>query len=114
MRTLKLALGITALLAAQHQAFATNWFELQNNEQPGAAPYTVWGFIQPQYVHNEGGAVNGIAAPAGAKAYNGQTALFNLVGPDVTHRDQLQIFRARGARTRRSTTSSWVKSATTV
>jgi hypothetical protein len=96
MRTLKLALGITALLAAQHQAFATNWFELQNNEQPGAAPYTVWGFIQPQYVHNEGGAVNGIAAPAGAKAYNGQTALFNLVGPDVTHRDQLQIFRARG------------------
>lgn len=96
MRTLKLALGVAVLLAAQNQALATNWLELQNNEQPGAAPYTLWGFIQPQYVHNEGGAVNGIASPNGTKAYNGQTALFNLVGPDVTHQDQLQIFRARG------------------
>src|SRR5512142_317002 len=58
---------------------AANWFALQNNELPGAKPNTFWGFIQPQYVHNQGGAVNGMAAPAQVQGYNGQPAVFNLV-----------------------------------
>jgi len=103
---------LTAAMAAAFghapASFATNWFQLQNNEQPGAASYTFWGFIQPTYTHNEGGTVNGIpatvvspvnganvAVPAGLRAYNGQIPLFNLVGPDLAHDDQLQMFRAR-------------------
>jgi hypothetical protein len=76
-------------------ALATNWFELQNSEPSGAPAYRFWGFIQPQYVTNLGGEVNGIAAPAGLAAYNGKTPQFNKVGPDLNSRDQLQIFRAR-------------------
>lgn len=84
-----IALGISPA------AFASNWFQLQNSEAPGAPAYKFWGFIQPQYVSNMGGAVNGITAPAGLAAYNGQTPIFNEVGPDLKHKDQLQIFRAR-------------------
>ncbi|MDD5405266.1 MAG: porin [Sulfuricella sp.] len=108
---MKKSILATALLAAFAHApasFATNWFQLQNNEQPGAAPYKFWGFIQPTYTHIESNTVTGIpatvvspvnganvAVPAGLRAYNGQTALFNLVGPDLEHSDQLQMFRAR-------------------
>ncbi len=93
-QTIRLASAATLLACAQ-LASATNWFELQNNEAPGAPAYKIWGFIQPQFVHNEGDAVSGISAPPGLKAYNGQTALFNQVAPDQNSRDQFQIFRAR-------------------
>lgn len=76
-------------------SFAANWLELQNSEPAGASSYTVWGFIQPQYVRNFGGAVSGVAAPAPLQAYNGKAAVFNQVGPDLAHGDQLQVFRAR-------------------
>ena len=76
-------------------ALATNWFQLQNSEPAGAPAYRFFGFVQPQYVYNEGGAVNGIAAPAGLAAYNGKTPVFNLVGPDQNSRDQFQFIRAR-------------------
>lgn len=89
LATFALALGQSPMAAA------TNWFQLQNNEAPGAPAYKVWGFIQPQFVHNEGGTVNGITAPAGLAAYNGQTPIFNQVGPDLAYRNQVQIFRAR-------------------
>ena len=108
MKKTLLAAAMVAAFGHAPASFATNWFQLQNNEQPGAAPYTFWGFIQPTYTHNEGGTVSGIpatvvspvnganvAVPAGLRAYNGQTALFNLVGPDLAHSDQLQMFRAR-------------------
>jgi hypothetical protein len=74
---------------------AANWFALQNNEPPGARPYTFWGFIQPQYVHNQGGTVQGMAAPAQVQGYNGQPAVFNLVGPDADHSSEFQLLRAR-------------------
>lgn len=103
-----LATALVAALLHAPASFATNWFHLQNNEQPGAAPYKFWGFIQPTYTHIESNTVTGIPAtvvspvnganipvPAGLRAYNGQTALFNLVGPDQAHSDQLQMFRAR-------------------
>lgn len=108
MKKTLLATITVAVFAHAPTSFATNWFQLQNNEQPGAASYKFWGFIQPTYTYNEGGAVNGIPAavvspvnganvpvPGGLSAYNGQTALFNLVGPDLDHGDQLQMFRAR-------------------
>lgn len=89
---------VTALAFALTQsplASATNWFQLQNSEAPETPAYKFWGFIQPQFIKNEGGDVNGIVAPAGLAAYNGKTPLFNQVGPDLNSRDQLQIFRAR-------------------
>ncbi|MFN3397298.1 MAG: porin [Sulfurimicrobium sp.] len=103
-----LATALVAACAHAPASFATNWFQLQNNEQPGAAPYKFWGFLQPTYTYIESNTVTGIpatvvspvngasvAVPAGLRAYNGQTALFNLVGPDLEHSDQLQMFRAR-------------------
>ena len=57
-------LVVFALLGALSQAsHATNWLEVENNEQPGAKAAHFWGFIQPRYTHNSGGAVEGIAAP---------------------------------------------------
>lgn len=108
MKKTILAAAMAAAFAHAPATFATNWFQLQNNEQPGAAPYKFWGFVQPTYTTIESNTVTGIPAtvvspvnganvpvPAGLRAYNGQTALFNLVGPDLEHSDQLQMFRAR-------------------
>lgn len=108
MKKTILAAAMAATCGHAPATFATNWFQLQNNEQAGAAPYTFWGFVQPTYTYIESSTVTGIPAtvvspvnganvpvPAGLRAYNGQTALFNLVGPDLEHSDQLQLFRAR-------------------
>lgn len=108
MKKTILAAAIVAAFGHAPASFATNWFQLQNNEAPGAPSYKFWGFIQPTYTHNEGGTVSGIPAtvvspvnganipvPGGLRAYNGQTALFNLVGPDLADGDQLRMFRAR-------------------
>jgi hypothetical protein len=95
MKKTLLAAAMVAAFGHAPATFATNWFQLQNNEQPGAAAYTLWGFVQPTYTHVEASAVNGITAPAGLVPYNGHVYLGNLVGPDLTHDDQLQMFRAR-------------------
>lgn len=95
MKNKILASALAIALVQSPVALASNWFELQNSEPSGAPAYKFWGFIQPQYVTNLGGEVNGIAAPAGLAAYNGKTTLLNKVGPDLNSRDQLQIFRAR-------------------
>lgn len=87
---------LLAALGYAQAASATNWLELQNNEQAGAKPYTFWGFVQPTYTYNQGDAVNGITAPPGLTPYNDHTALFNLVAPDNTNKDKLQLLRARG------------------
>lgn len=106
---------VTALLAALGHipsASAVNWLQLQNSEAAGAEAFRYFGFIQPTYTYNQGGAVTGIpstvvspvnganvAVPAGLTAYNGQTALPNLVGPELKSRSQFQVLRARiGAR----------------
>lgn len=95
MKKTALAVAILAAFGHAPASFATNWFQLQNTEAPGAPAYKFWGFIQPQYQHNEGGSVSGLGGSAGAKAYNGQTPIFNQVGPDLNRDSQLQIFRAR-------------------
>ena len=85
-----------ALLSAFGQAsYAANWLALENNESQGAGAVHFWGFIQPEYTYNNGSAVEGITAPVQLKAYNGQTSLNNLVGPDFSHQNTVQIFRAR-------------------
>lgn len=84
-------------LGAAPIAHGANWLKLQGNEPPGAKAVKIWGFLQPEYVYNEGGAVTGLKG--GAAEYNGQTPVFNMVRPDNDHTDQLQMFRARlGAR----------------
>lgn len=95
MKKTILATALVAAFAHAPASFATNWFQLQNNEQPGAAPYTFWGFVQPTYTHVYADPVRGITAPAGLVPYNGHVYLGNMVGPDLTHTDQLQMFRAR-------------------
>ena len=45
MKKTLLAAAMVAAFGHAPASFATNWFQLQNNEQPGAAPYTFWGFI---------------------------------------------------------------------
>lgn len=86
-----------ALLCAFSQAsHATNWLELENNEPQGSTNTAhFWGFVQPELVHNEGGAVEGIARPPQLADYNGQTSINNLMGPSFTHQNGMQIFRAR-------------------
>lgn len=74
-------------------SFATNWYEVYQTEPVGAPAYTIWGFIQPQFVHNTGGAVSGLTGPAAP--LNGKVPVFNMVGPDLTSKDQGQFFRAR-------------------
>ncbi len=95
MKKTILATAVVAACAHAPASFATNWFQLQNNEQPGAAPYNFWGFIQPTYTHVDASPVNGITAPPGLVPYNGHVYLGNMVAPDLTHTDQLQMFRAR-------------------
>lgn len=108
MKKTLLAAAVLATFGYAPATFATNWFELQNNEKAGAEPFTFWGFIQPTYTRVDSASVTGIpatvvspvnganvAVPVGLRAYNGQTALFNLVGPDLARDEQLQMFRAR-------------------
>ncbi|MHB9119845.1 MAG: porin family protein [Burkholderiales bacterium] len=99
MKKTTLSLALLAALGTASSAWATNWLQLQNNEAPDASTFKVFGFIQPTYSSNEGGAVNGLAGGKPVTAYNGRTPVFNTVTPDSTNRDELQIMRARiGAR----------------
>lgn len=95
MKQTTLAVLGAAALGVAPLASATNWVQLQNSEAPGAPAYKFWGFIEGQFIHNTGGAVEGLGGTAATKAYNGQTPLFNLVAPDQNSQDQAQIFRAR-------------------
>ncbi len=75
-------------------AHATNWFQLQGTEPSGiAAPYRVFGFIQPTYQDSGGSAVNGLAGPAAP--YNGSVPKFNEVAPQDTSSSSFNIQRAR-------------------
>ena len=86
-----------AMLSAFSQtSHAINWLQLENNEPQGSTNTAhFWGFVQPQLVHNDGGAVEGIARPGQLAAYNGQDSLNNLVGPSFAHQNAVQVFRAR-------------------
>lgn len=96
MRISVLAMIGVAVACQANVARGVDWFRQENNEPPGAAAFRFWGFIQPQFIANQGGAVEGIKSPSpGLTAYDGQTALFNYVGPDFTAKNQAQIFRAR-------------------
>ncbi len=94
---MKKKLIAAAVLAISHApaSMATNWYEVYQAEPVGAPAYTLWGFIQPQFVHNSGGAAYGLGGKPPATAYNGQVPVFNMVGPDLTGKDQGQLFRAR-------------------
>lgn len=99
---MKKMLGVMAAaivcLGIVRPAGAANWFELAGNENPGAKPVRMFGFVQPTYMRNQGGGVSGLAGPgpagSGIKAYEGQTALFNRVAPDYDNSEQLQVLRA--------------------
>ncbi len=95
MKKTTLAVAMFAAFGHAPASFAANWFQMQNYEAPGAPEYKFWGFIQPQYQHNLGGAAAGLTGAPGARAYNGQIPVLNLVGPDLTSKDQGQIFRFR-------------------
>lgn len=89
-------ISLAVLCAFSQTAQATNWLQLENNEPPGSRNTAhFWGFIQPELVHNEGNAVAGIVAPPQLTHYNGQDSINNLVGPDFSHQNAVQVFRAR-------------------
>lgn len=95
MKRKLLAAAVLATISHAPASMATNWYEVYQTEPIGAPAYTLWGFIQPQFVHNTGGAVYGLGGAPQAKTYNGQVPVFNMVGPDLTSKDQGQFFRAR-------------------
>ena len=84
MKKTLLATALVAALGGMQSANATNWLTLQNNLPPNYPAYKFWGFVQPRYDYNEGGAVTGLTAP-----------VFNYVAPDLNKKEQFQIFRAR-------------------
>lgn len=101
---------VAAVLAALGQAStasAVNWLQIQNSEPAGAEAIRFFGFVQPTYTYIQSkeviipatvvSPVNGasVAVPTGLQAYNGQTALPNLVGPELKSSNQLQMLRAR-------------------
>ncbi len=71
------------------QACAVNWLMVQGTEVAGTAPRArLWGFLQPQYQHNQN---NKLAAGP----FKGKDAAFNMVGPNLESNSQFQLRRAR-------------------
>jgi hypothetical protein len=92
---------LTAAVAAAcfvGSAHATNWFQLQGTEPNGiAAPFRLFGFIQPTYEDTGGTAVNGLGPlPNGhPNPYNGAVPKFNEVAPQDTSMSSFNMLRAR-------------------
>ncbi len=95
MKKASMSLTLAVALGMSSAAWGANWLQLQGNEPPNASTLKVWGFIQPTYVQNEGGAVSGLKGHAAITAYNGQNPIFNTVNPDQTHRAEFNFLRAR-------------------
>ena len=79
-------------------AHATNWFQLQGTEPSGiAAPFHLFGFIQPTYEDTGGTAVNGLGPLPNGKPnpFNGAVPKFNEVAPQDTSMSSFNMLRAR-------------------
>ena len=89
---------LTAAVAAAcfvGSAHATNWFQLQGTEPSGiAAPFHLFGFIQPTYQDTGGTAVTGLNGPQAAP-FNGAVPKFNEVAPQDTSMSSFNMLRAR-------------------
>ena len=89
---------LTAAVAAAcfvGSAHATNWFQLQGTEPSGiAAPFHLFGFIQPTYQDTGGTAVTGLKGPKAAP-FNGAVPKFNEVAPQDTSMSSFNMLRAR-------------------
>ena len=88
---------LTAAVAAAcfvGSAHATNWFQLQGTEPSGiAAPFHLFGFIQPTYEDTGGTAVTGLGGAA--KPFNNAVPKFNEVAPQDTSMSSFNMLRAR-------------------
>ena len=88
---------LTAAVAAAcfvGSAHATNWFQLQGTEPSGiAAPFHLFGFIQPTYEDSGGTAVTGLRG-AGVP-FNNAVPKFNEVAPQDTSMSSFNMLRAR-------------------
>lgn len=88
---------LTAAVAAAcfvGSAHATNWFQLQGTEPSGiAAPFHLFGFIQPTYEDTGGTAVTGLKG-LGAP-FNNAVPKFNEVAPQDTSMSSFNMLRAR-------------------
>jgi len=103
MNRLYKGVAVAALTAASgipQSALAANWLQLYNTSPPGiSTPIKVWGFVQPGYAVTGNKAVSGLQGPASVTAFNGTTANFNLIGPDLKSSNTFNMLRARlGAR----------------
>lgn len=103
MKNKSLVAAAVAAVCLGGVAHATNWFQLQGTEPSGvAAPFHVFGFIQPTYEDAGGSAVNGLMGPtllpngnAGPAAFNGAIPKFNEVAPQDTSASSFNMLRAR-------------------
>ena len=94
MKNKSLVAAAVAAVCFGGVAHATNWFQLQGTEPSGvAAPFHVFGFIQPTYQDTGGSAVNGLLGPAAA--FNGAIPKFNEVAPQDTSSSSFNMLRAR-------------------
>ncbi len=94
MKNKSLVAAAVAAVCLGGVAHATNWFQLQGTEPSGvAAPFHLFGFIQPTYEDAGGSAVTGLVG-AGAP-FNGAVPKFNEVAPQDTSASSFNMLRAR-------------------
>ena len=92
---------LTAAVAAAcfvGSAHATNWFQLQGTEPSGiAAPFHLFGFIQPTYEDSGGTAVTGLRNIGSVpfSSFNNAVPKFNEVAPQDTSMSSFNMLRAR-------------------
>ncbi len=94
MKSRSLVAAAVAAACFSGGAHATNWLQLQGTEPSGiAAPFKLFGFIQPTYENAGGTPVTGLT-PA-TSPFNGQVPKFNRVAPNATSSQSFNMLRAR-------------------
>ncbi|WP_124948487.1 hypothetical protein [Sulfuriferula thiophila] len=93
MKRFALPLALISGLAITNVSHAADWMSVQGLEPANAEAYKIWGFLQPTYTYIDSKPVTGLGGSI--SGYNGQQQIPNLVGPDLEHTSNIQLFRAR-------------------
>jgi hypothetical protein len=93
MKKYALPLALISGLVISNTSHAADWMSIQGLEPANAGTYKIWGFIQPTYTYIKASPVTGLGGTI--SGYNGQQQIPNLVGPDLEHTQNIQLFRAR-------------------
>ncbi|MFA5170691.1 MAG: hypothetical protein WC426_03915 [Sulfuriferula sp.] len=88
-----LLLALISGFGIANVSHAADWMSVQGLEPANAGAYKLWGFIQPTYTYIQAQPISGLGGTIAG--YNGQQQIPNLVGPDLEHTQNIQLFRAR-------------------